>query len=177
MKKVFAILAVILIASILAGCAGMGRRSIRGSMNQDQIEDQEDGNRMPGGGNPGQKVLRTGQKLAIDRKIIIIGNCWDFVNAVFIEAGYPQGKRKIIFQGSTKGPYADPELLKPGDWVMHINMEYNGVDHSSIFVRWVDRGRHIAKVMDYAGMNKVQPGGYDEHAYTKIFCILRAVER
>lgn len=178
MKRIFVLLSIILLAFILTGCAGIGRRSSgsRGTIHQEQPDRPENTARISENGNFGQRVLRAGEKLAFYQKKIIKGSCWDFINAVFNEAGFPDGKRKVVFQGPSKGPYADPEMLRPGDWVMHINLEYNGVEHSSLFVSWIDRGRRLAKVMDYVGMNKAQPGDYSQHTYTKIFGIVRAGE-
>ena len=173
LKKIGVLAGMLIISLYITGCASMhsgdGRRynsELRLPRGQDR----------PVTGSPGQKIVKTAEKIAIDQKRAVIGSCWDFINAVYNEAGYPENKRVMIFKGSRNGPYANPGELRAGDWVMHINLEFNGVEHSSIFIRWVDRGRKIAKVMDYAGQNKNQPGGYDEHTYSKIFCIVRPKE-
>ena len=126
-------------------------------------------------GDPGQNVLAAGYRMAFEEKRIVTGSCWDFVHAVYNEAGYPDGNRTTVFHGMQEGPYADPEQLQPGDWVMHWNMEYMGgkITHSSIFVEWKDRGRHIAKTLDYAGMNRNVTGRFTEHKYEKVFGIVR----
>lgn len=126
---------------------------------------------------PGQAVLSAGHRIAIAEKRVIQGSCWDFVNAVYLAAGFPEAGRASVFRGSQAGPYADPSLVRPGDWVMHRNLEYGEVEHSSIFVRWLDRDRSLALTLDYAGMNRNVPGRYSEHRYTKIFAILRPATR
>jgi hypothetical protein len=163
---------VLIMALYITGCASMsgGSRMYNGDTRSTR------GQSRTVTGAPGQKIVKTAERIALEEKRAVVGSCWDFINAVYNEAGYPENKRVAIFKGSRNGPYANPGELKAGDWVMHINLEFNGVEHSSIFIRWVDRGRKIAKVMDYAGQNKNQPGSYGEHTYSKIFCILRPKE-
>jgi len=171
-KRFVFISGILFLAFYLTGCASIsGGRRLRGEEPRTLR-----GQNTVLTGTPGQKIIKTGEKIAFEQKRAIIGSCWDFINVVYNEAGYPDNKRTTIFKGSQNGPYANPGELKPGDWVMHINLEFHGVEHSSIFISWVDRGRKIAKVMDYAGQNKNQPGGYDEHTYSKIFCILRPTD-
>ena len=126
-------------------------------------------------GEPGSKVVAAGYRIACEEKRIIKGSCWDFVNVVYNEAGYPQKWRTTVFEGKREGPYADPDLLKPGDWVMHWNLEYTKVnyEHSSIFVEWKDREGRVAKTLDYAGLDRLVPGKYTYHSYLKIFGITR----
>jgi len=47
------------------------------------------------------------------------------------------------------------------------------VDHSSIFVDWVDRGQAMARTLDHVGMNRPEPGRYRNHRMTKVFMIMR----
>ena len=125
---------------------------------------------------PGERVLKTGYKMAFEDKKVICGSCWDFVDAVYYSAGFPEEKRYEVFKGKTEGPYADVNLLKPGDWVMHINLEFGNVEHSDIFVKWADRGSNIALVLDYAGMNRMETGKERKHDLSKIFGIVRPSE-
>lgn len=163
LKALSAITSVLILSFYLTGCASL----------------QTGGSRIKSrvlGGTLGQEILRTAEIIAFEQKRIIRGSCWDFVNEVYNEAGYPENKRTIVFKGSSAGPYANVNDLKPGDWVMHINMEYHNVEHSSIFIGWADRGKKLAKVLDYAGMDKARSGGYDKHTYAKIFCIVRPLK-
>jgi hypothetical protein len=125
-------------------------------------------------GPGGKRVLETGQRLAFEEARIFRGSCWGFVNAVYEEAGYPAAKRVTIFRRQGNGAYADPALLAPGDWVMHINLEYGNVDHSAIFIDWIDRENLIARTLDHAGMNRPEPGKYRDHSMAKVFLIQRA---
>jgi len=122
----------------------------------------------------GNKVVETGKRLSFDEKRIFRGSCWDFVTGVYQAAGYPDGKRQVIFRREDKGAYADPGILEPGDWVLHYNLEFGNVDHSSIFIDWIDRDQALARTLDHAGMNRPEPGRYREHRMTKIFMIMRA---
>jgi len=122
---------------------------------------------------PGQRVLLAGEQIAFVEKRVIKGGCWDFVNAVYTAAGFGQKQRRVVFQGKRQGPYAKADLLKPGDWIMHVNLEAGGVEHSGIFVKWVDRARRLALALDYAGMNRPTPGRLSHHQYSQVFTVLR----
>ncbi len=124
-------------------------------------------------GSSGAKVVETGQRLSFDEKRIFRGSCWDFVTGVYEAAGYPEGKREVVFRRQGNGPFADPAILRPGDWVLHYNLEFGNVDHSSIFVDWVDRGQAMARTLDHVGMNRPEPGRYRNHRMTKVFMIMR----
>jgi hypothetical protein len=121
----------------------------------------------------GQRVLLTGVKIVFVEKRVMKGGCWDFANAVYTEAGFPQKQRKVVFQGTKKGPWAKAALLRPGDWIMHVNREAAGVEHSSIFVRWIDLSARTALALDYAGMNRPAPGRLSRHDYSRVYTVLR----
>lgn len=122
---------------------------------------------------PGQKVLATGRRLVWVEKKLYRSNCYVFVDAVYTEAGYPKARRKTVFRGGAYGPYADVDMLRPGDWVMHINHEFHGVGHSSIFVTWIDKESKLAMTLDHAGLYRVRPGKYREHRLSSVFCVIR----
>jgi hypothetical protein len=122
----------------------------------------------------GAKVLAAARQLAFVEKKIIRGSCWDFVHAVYTRAGFPQGKRHYVFRGKKRGPYADPAIIQPGDWLYHVNLEYHNVEHSCIFVRWLDRRKRLAQTIDYAGMKRREPGKRRRHRLVKVFTVIRA---
>ena len=122
---------------------------------------------------PGRKVLALGQKIAFIDREVIVGHCYKFVDEVYNRSGYTNDRRKVVFSGDPRGPYADPKLVRPGDWIMHVNLEFNNVGHSCIFVRWLDRKNHVGCMLDYAGMMRREPATYRAHQLTKIFTILR----
>lgn len=127
------------------------------------------------GANPGKNVIDTGYKIVVQDRKIITGSCGDFVNAIFNAAGYSEGKRYFVFKSKIEGPYADANLLEPGDWVMHRNIEYGNIEHNSIFIKWTNKEKNIAMTLDYVGRGKYVMGKYSEHDLSKVFCIVRAL--
>lgn len=112
----------------------------------------------------------------IDERQVVIGSCWDWVQAVYIRAGFlnKRGLRRTVFKGSKKkGVFAKPSQLQPGDWVYHVNHQYRGVGHSAIFVRWVDRSRNLAKTISYAGSRRNKPGRYGTYDLSSVYRIIR----
>lgn len=140
---------------------------------QNQDEDSNDSNGS-NGSDAGEKILEMGQTM-IDNDEIVRGSCWDFINATFNRAGYPSSKRDTILSGTkNSGPYADISIIEPGDWMYYINYSYNMVEHSGVFVEWVDYDNKIAKVLGYAGENRNLPGRYREFDLKSVYNIIRA---
>jgi hypothetical protein len=124
------------------------------------------------GTTPGARVLGSAVGM-IDNEKVVKGSCWDWVNAVYTDAGFPQDKRAQVFMSKEGGPYADPLLLVPGDWIMFKNLTFGNIGHSAIFVGWIDMERRSAMTAEYAGMNRAIPGRYREYDITKCYGILR----
>jgi hypothetical protein len=124
----------------------------------------------------GQRVLLAGERIAFVEKRVMKAGCWDFVNLVYNEAGFPAKARRVVFRGKRSGPYAGPELLRPGDWVMHVNREAANIEHSSIFVRWIDVARRRALALDYVGMKRPATGRLSRHDYSRIYMVIRPKE-
>ena len=122
---------------------------------------------------PGELVVSAGHRLSYVEKRPFRGHCYGYVDSIFREAGFPPGERHDVYRAGGNGPYADVELLQPGDWVMHINYEFRMIGHSSIFVEWIDRNMRIAKTLDHAGMNRYEPGKYRPHNMSAVFRIIR----
>jgi hypothetical protein len=123
---------------------------------------------------PGKKVLETGFKMALIDKTVIKGSCWDFVNEVYRRSGVDE-KKIAVFRSQKNGPYANANIVKPGDWVYHINYQYNNIEHSAIFVCWKDFKNRIAITLSYAGGNRNLPGKYGEYKLSSIYSIFRPV--
>ncbi len=109
----------------------------------------------------------------IEDGVVVRGSCWDYVDAVYNSAGATLSKRVRIFGGSRQGPYAPIELIEPGDWLYFINTAYHNVEHSAIFVKWIDKRRGIAKCISYPGMKRHVPGRYSNYYLGKVFRIVR----
>lgn len=121
---------------------------------------------------PAREVLRTGRKLALEEKTIIRGSCWNWINTVFQRAGYAK-ERHIVFKGKKRGPYARPEQIRPGDWLYYINHSYNGIEHSGIFVHWIDFDKKIGMVLSYGGEGRRKPGRYQAYDLKDVYFIKR----
>ena len=124
--------------------------------------------------NAGIKVIQEGFQMAIVNKEIIKGSCWDFINAVYLNAGYPQSKRENIYKNKKGSKYTSLDFLQPGDWIYHVNYSFYNVGHSAIFVCWKDYDKHIAITLSYIGQNKLQPGRYSEYDLSGIYNVIRA---
>ncbi len=127
---------------------------------------------MPG---PGGKALAAA--LARVRSgVILRGSCWDFVDAVYSDAGFGKEKRKNVFKGKVSGPYADPSILQPGDWVGTLNIYSATVTHSAIFVEWLDMESRTALTIDYPGNSRNEPGRFRVSDLSKLFQVDRGSE-
>lgn len=89
------------------------------------------------------------------------GACWDYINEVYCMSGVSP-KRETVFKSAKKGPYAPVKLVKPGDWIYHINHQFRGGEHSAIFVCWKDYGRKIAVTLSHTGRDRKTTGKYGE---------------
>lgn len=123
----------------------------------------------------GQRILQVGRKMALETKEIVRGSCWDYINTVYNRAGYPQAKRQYVLKGKKNtGPYAKASQIHPGDWLYYINHSYNRVEHSGIFVRWVDKPKKIAQILSYGGERRNKPGRYRNYDLSNVYTIIRA---
>ena len=120
----------------------------------------------------GLKILQTGHQMALIDMSIIKGSCWDFVNAVYNRSGFANAKQ-TIFSSRKNGPFAASSLVKPGDWIYHINHQFNNGEHSAIFVCWKDFAKRIAITLSYVGMNRNAPGHFGEYQLDNIYSIFR----
>lgn len=121
---------------------------------------------------PGKAVLETGRKMALIDKDIIKGSCWNWVNECFKRAGYGTDKH-IAYKSKKSGPYVDIDKIKPGDWIYYINYSYNKVEHSGIFVYWVDKNKKIGVTLSYGGEHRKEPGRYREYLLKDVYYITR----
>ena len=124
----------------------------------------------------GRRILATGRNMTLVKQEIVRGSCWDYTNAVYDRSGYPNDhtSRKTVFKGSKdKGPYADAELIQPGDWLYYINHSYNDSDHSAIFIKWLERDKHIALMLSYGGEKRREPARYLPYDLSHVYRIMR----
>lgn len=126
----------------------------------------------------GRQVLATARDL-IDREVVVVrGSCWDYANAVFERAGFAAGRaRQTVFRGGKKGPYADLDQVRPGDWLYYVNHSYGEVPHSAIFVDWEDREAGLGLMISYVGAKRRRPGRYEVYDLRSVYRIVRPVTR
>ena len=118
-----------------------------------------------------REVISTARKMALNERTIIKGGCWDYLNAVFNRAGV---SRDTIHKGTYgQGPYANSNEIQVGDWLYYINHGYNGVEHSGLFVGWVDERAKQALILSYAGENRREPARYRVYDLSNVYQIMR----
>lgn len=116
-------------------------------------------------------VISTARAMALNERTIIQGGCWDYLNAVFKRAGV---SRDTLHKGTYKqGPYANSSEIEIGDWLYYINHGYNGVEHSGLFVGWVDESAKQALILSYAGENRREPARYRVYDLSNVYQIMR----
>ena len=119
-----------------------------------------------------KKVLESVYKYISEKKIIK-GSCWDYINSIYKDANV---KREKIFSSKKSGPYANLSDIKAGDWLYHINLSYKNIEHSGLFIKWLDRNNSIALMLSYAGENKNRPARLKKYDISKTYQITRAKE-
>ena len=118
-----------------------------------------------------REVVSTARKMALNERTIIKGGCWDYLNAVFNRAGVT---RDTVHKGTYgQGPYANSGEIEVGDWLYYINHGYNGVEHSGLFVGWVDERAKQALILSYAGENRREPARYRVYDLSNVYQIMR----
>ncbi|HXB98379.1 MAG TPA: hypothetical protein VNZ54_10010 [bacterium] len=122
----------------------------------------------------GAKILAQARSMAVDHHEIVLGACWDYLDAAWDRAGYPPARRRTIFKSRLHGPYAADAALQPGDWIYFVNHSYGDVEHSGIFVAWADRGRREAYLFSYAGEHRAEPARYKLYELNGVFRVVRA---
>jgi len=121
----------------------------------------------------GRLVLATGRQMALVDRVVIIGACWDYANTIYKRAGFPANKRKTIFNRPKTGPYADPGLFEPGDFLSYTHDEKGSWVHSAIFVDWTKPGGHVALMLSYVGGRKPIPALYARNDLSRVFRVVR----
>lgn len=120
----------------------------------------------------GKIVLNTA-KTILDKKEIIQGGCWDFINEVYNRAGYPLLKRTTVYDGKLDGPFVSIDQIEAGDWLYHINHSYKGSEHSGIFVTWKNFEKREALMISYQGENKKRPPRLKTYNLSNVYKIIR----
>lgn len=118
-----------------------------------------------------KEVISTARAMALNERTIIQGGCWDYLNAVFKRAGVT---RDTVHKGAYRqGPYANSSEIQAGDWLYYINHGYKGIEHSGLFVGWVDESAKQALMLSYAGENRREPARYKVYDLSNVYQIMR----
>ena len=118
-----------------------------------------------------QKVLQRARTMTLNERAIIKGGCWDYLNKVFKQAGVD---RQTIFEGRYRGgPYADADMIRSGDWLYYINHGYKDIEHSGLFIGWVDKSARQALILSYAGEQRREPARYKVYDLSHVYQIMR----
>ena len=121
----------------------------------------------------GQKIIETGYRMTVVTKQILKGSCWQFIDEVYRQAGFPMDKRTTVFKSVKSGPYVDSKMIQPGDWIYHVNYSFHGVEHSAIFICWKDFDKKIAITLGHLGQNLAKTGIYGEFDLKSVYYITR----
>lgn len=121
-----------------------------------------------------QNILKTARQMTLDERFIIRGGCWDYLDAAWTRAGIGRQMRQTVFQSSKNGPYADSSKLQAGDWLYHINHSHNNIEHSGMFIGWIDFDRKLGLTLSYAGGHRQESGRYRVYDLSSVYQIIRA---
>lgn len=120
-----------------------------------------------------REVISTARAMALNERTIIQGGCWDYLNAVFKRAGVT---RDTVHKGVYRqGPYANSSEIQAGDWLYYINHGYRGIEHSGLFVGWVNESAKQALMLSYAGESRREPARYKVYDLSNVYQIMRPV--
>ena len=134
----------------------------------EEILDRAENNASP----EGKAILITSRSMINDGQIVV-GSCWDYINAVYNRADFPANRRMTIMKSKKKGPFPKIDWIQPGDWLYYINHSYSRVEHSGVFVEWVNRDKKKAVVMSYQGGKNKSPATYKIYDLKNVYSIIR----
>lgn len=163
------ILIIFLLFISITSCASTPKNSNNDKIeNAEELLDQAEANASIGG----RRILEASRGMIADQEIVI-GGCWNYINAVYDRAGYPTKDRSTFYKSKFKGPYVKSEEIRPGDWLYFVNHSYSDTEHSAIFVTWMDEGKKDALMVSYVGGNQKKPATYKRFNLNNIYNIIR----
>ncbi len=119
-----------------------------------------------------RKVMRTAREM-VKNRVVVRGSCWDFLNAAFNKAGFGKSGRKIVYKRPKRGPYVSVSSIRPGDWLYYVNHSYGNVEHSGMFIGWLNRSKKQGLILSYQGGHKNKPGRYRAYSLSSVYQITR----
>lgn len=121
-----------------------------------------------------KNILKTAREMTLMQQEIVRGSCWDYLNTAWNRAGVPAQARKVVYADKINGNYADPSQLQAGDWIYHVNHSYHNIEHSGMFIGWVDKNKKQGLTLSYAGENRHEPARYRVYDLSSVYQITRA---
>ncbi len=169
-KIIFLLLIFISLTMSLTSCASSTKDPIKSdkSESMEEILDRAEESATVGG----RKILET-SRLMIANQEVIVGGCWNYINAAYDRAGYPSSQRATVFKSKIQGPYVQSESIQAGDWLYFVNHSYNDIEHSAIFVAWIDEEKKEAWMVNYVGEKHKKPATYKKFKIDQIYNIIR----
>lgn len=123
----------------------------------------------------GKKILQTARQMTLINREILPGSCWDYINAVFNRAGFTHKKRTYVFhENYPDGPFANHDDIQAGDWLYFINHSYHDIQHSSLFIGWVDEANSQGLMLSYGGEQRNETARYRVYDLSHVYAIIRA---
>lgn len=121
-----------------------------------------------------KNILAKSREMTLFHKEIIQGGCWDYLDAAWTRAGVNRNMRQTVYKSSHGGAYANVDDLRAGDWIYHVNHSYNNIEHSGMFIGWVDKSRNLGLTLSYAGEGRQEPARYKVYDLSSVYNIMRA---
>jgi len=118
-----------------------------------------------------KNILQTSLNM-VQNQVVIKGSCWDYINRVYKNAKVTA--KSVVFKSKKGGPYAKRSQLQSGDWIYHINHSYKNIEHSGLFIAWIDKNNSKALMLSYAGEGKKTPARFKIYNIDKTYNIIRA---
>ena len=119
-------------------------------------------------------ILHSTRQMALVEQTIIKGGCWDYLDTAWTRAGVPHQNRQTIFKSTKSGPYANTNQLQAGDWLYYVNYSYNNIEHSGMFIAWLDEEQKLGIILSYAGESRQEPARYKVYDLSGVYHIMRA---
>lgn len=127
--------------------------------------------------DPGRHVVATARAMIAGREAIN-GSCHRYLTEVFERAGHGGWRtRRVVYQEGRNGPYADLDLIRPGDWLYIVNHPHRDPvgTHSVLFVGWQDRAAGYAHVIEHPGWGAATTGRERTYDVSRTYRITRPV--
>ena len=103
--------------------------------------------------DPGRHVILTARGM-MSRGETVRGSCYAYLSEVFDRAGHEGWRtRTVVHQAGASGPYANLDIIRPGDWLYIVNNPDSTPmgTHSVLFLGWEDRANGYARTISHAG--------------------------